>query len=93
MENDSKINKFVSKLTYLLNDNENDSEKEEEKFFGKYNIALLKFFGILLIILILSFGLRFVVQPPYWQWVDWFSFILLVTLTYFFAIRKLLKKK
>ena len=93
MENDSVINKFLSKLTYLLNDNENDSEKAEEKFFGKYNIAILKVTGILLTNIIISFGLRFVVQPAYWLFIDIFSVIFLATLTYYIVIRKLFRTK
>ena len=93
MENDSKINKFLSKLTYLLNDNENRSEKAEEKFFGKYDIAMLSFIGILLTTIIISVGLRFVVQPAYWHLVDLFSFILLAVPTYYIVIQKIFRKK
>lgn len=92
MENNSKIDKFVSKLTCLLNINENGSEKAEVKLFGKYDIAILTFTGILLITLIITVALRFVVQPPYWHLVDLFSFILLAVVTYYIVIRKLLKK-
>ena len=93
MENNSKIDKFVSKLTCLLNINENGSEKAEVKLFGKYDIAILTFIGILLITTILLLALRFVAQPAYWYLVDLFSIILLVSLEYFFVIRKLFQKK
>ena len=93
MENNSKIDKFVSKLTYLLNGNEDGSEKAEVKLFGKYDIAILTFTGILLTTLIIMVALRFVVQPPYWHLVDLFSIVLLAVLTYFVVIRKLFKKK
>ena len=93
MENNSKIDKFVSKLTCLLNINENGSEKAEVKLFGKYDIAILTFTGILLTTIIISVGLRFVVQPAYWLLVDIFSFIYLAVFTYYIVIRKIFRKK
>ena len=93
MENNSKIDKFLSKLTCLLNINENGSEKAEVKIFGKYDIAILTFIGILSTITILMVALRLVVQPPYWYLVDVFSIIMLITLTNSIVIRKIFKKK
>ena len=93
MENNSKFDKFASKLTYLLNGNEAGEKKPKETFFNKVGIAILTSIGILLIIIIIMVALRFVVQPAYWYLVDSFAFILLVTLTYFIVIRKLFKKK
>ena len=92
MENNSKIDKFVPKLTYLLNGNENGSEKTKEKFFGNYDIAILSFIGILLTIIILMVVLRFVIQPLYWHLIDLFSIILLAVPTYYIVIPKLFKK-
>ena len=93
MENNYKFERFIAKLEYWLNDKEKASERAEEKFFGKYDIAILKFLGILLILLILIVGLRFVVEPRNWYLVDRFSIIFSVIITYFIVIRKLFKKK
>ena len=92
IQNHSKFDKFVSKLAYLIYYNENVTGKTEEKFFGKYDIAILTFIGILLTTTILLLALRFVAQPAYWYLVDLFSIILLVSLEYFFVIRKLFQK-
>ena len=93
MENNSKFDKFVSKLTCLLNSNEDDSEKADVELFGKYDIAILTFIGILSIALIISIALRFVLHPAYWLLVDIFSLIFLAVLTYYIVIRKLFRKK
>lgn len=92
MENNSKIDMFVSKLTRLVNDNDNGSGETEEKFFGKYDIAIWKFIGLLLAAIIVMFALRFVFQPSYWLLTDLFSMVSLAVLAYFFVIQKLLKK-
>ena len=93
MENNFNVEKLVSELAYLINDNEFGSEKPEENFFGKSDIAILTFIGSLLTIIIVMVALRFVIQPAYWYLVDLFSLVLLITLTYFFVIRKLFRKK
>lgn len=93
IKNQSKFDKLVSKLAYLINYNGNVTGKTEEKFLGKYDIAILRFIGILLTTTILLLALRLVAQPAYWYLVDLFSIILLVSLEYFFVIRKLFQKK
>lgn len=80
-------------LACLMNDNENGSGKTEEKIFDKSDRAILTFIGLLLTITFLMVVLRFAIQPLYWNLTDLFSIILLATLSYFFVILKLFRKK
>lgn len=91
MGNNSNFDKLVSILASFVNDNEIGSEKTKEKFFGKSDIAILTFIGILLTT-ILMVTLRFAVQLTYWYLVDLFSIVLLAVLAYFIVISKQLKK-
>lgn len=93
MEDNSKFDNFISKLELWMSDNESVTEKNEEKFFGKYDIAILTSIGLLLTFIIVMVALRFVVPSAYWHFVDLFSITLLVTQTYFIVVRKLYLKK
>lgn len=93
MENNSKLEQLVSKLACWVNDNETVSDNAEDKIFGRYDIAIWKFTGILSITLIITVALRFMVQPAGWYLVDLCSVIMLVILAYFTVVRKLFQKK